>query len=54
MDTYVKDSISADIFESLIPVGFQPGKIYGMAKVHKQGVPLRPVVSMINTSEYFS
>ena len=53
LDTYVKDSIDADVFESLIPVGSQPGKIYGMAKVHKQGVPLRPVVSMINTSEYF-
>ena len=24
-----------------------------MAKVHKNGVPLRPVVSMINTSEYY-
>ena len=53
LETYVKESIGADIFESLIPVGSQPGKIYGMAKVHKEGVPLRPVVSMINTSEYF-
>ena len=52
LDTYVKDSVDIDTFNSLIPVGSQPGKIYGMAKVHKEGVPLRPVVSMIKTSEY--
>lgn len=37
---------------SLIPSGSQPGKLYGMAKIHKQNVPLRPVVSMIQTPEY--
>jgi len=30
----------------------QPGKIYGLCKAHKKGYPLRPVVSMIVTSEY--
>ena len=39
-------------FEKLIPVGSKPGKLYGMAKVHMDQVPLRPVVSMVGTPEY--
>ena len=53
LDRYVKPAVDESTFNSLTPVGAQPGKIYGMAKVHKSGVPLRPVVSMINTSEYY-
>ena len=37
---------------NLIPGGSQPGKLYGLAIVHKEECPLRSVVSMINTSEY--
>ena len=36
----------------LIPSGSKPGKLYGLAKVHKSNVPLRPVVSMVDTPEY--
>ena len=36
----------------MIPSSSSPGKLYGMAKVHKANVPLRPVVSMIGTPEY--
>ena len=39
-------------YTNLIPSGSKPGKLYGMAKVHKPNVPLRPVVSMIGTPEY--
>ena len=39
-------------FSNLVPSGSQPGKIYGLAKVHKESTPLRPVVSMIGTDEY--
>ena len=41
-----------DTFSNLVPSGSQPGKIYGLAKVHKESTPLRPVVSMIRTAEY--
>ena len=40
------------IFDSIYPSGSQPGKLYGLCKSHKAGLPLRPVVSMINTAEY--
>ena len=39
-------------FSNLVPSGSQPGKICGLAKVHKENTPLRPVVSMIRTAEY--
>ena len=41
-----------DTFSNLVPSGSQPGKIYGLAKVHRESTPLRPVVSMIRTAEY--
>ena len=43
---------SVESYAKLIPSGSSPGKLYGMAKVHKANVPLRPVVSMIGTPEY--
>ena len=39
-------------FDYIDPSGSQPGKLYGLCKAHKQGMPLRPVVSMLNTAEY--
>ena len=39
-------------YQELIPSGSQPGKLYGIAKVQKTNVPLRPVVSMVGTPEY--
>ena len=49
---YVKPFIPEKTFDRICPTGSQPGKIYGLCKVHKDGLPLRPVVSMVNTSEY--
>ena len=43
---------SVEGYAKLISSGSSPGKLYGMAKVHKANVPLRPVVSMIGTPEY--
>ena len=41
-----------DGYAALIPSGSKPGKLYGLAKVHKDNTPLRPVVSMVGTPEY--
>ena len=43
---------SVEGYTKLIPSGSSPGKLYGMAKVHKANVPIRLVVSMIGTPEY--
>ena len=50
---YVKKYLKKiDGYAALIPSGSKPGKLYGLAKVHKDNPLLRPVVSMVGTPEY--
>ena len=44
--------ISDELASSLMASGTQPGIMYGAPKIHKQGIPLRPILSAINTSSY--
>ena len=37
--------ISEDLFKELKPTGSQAPRLYGLAKVHKDGTPLRPIVA---------
>ena len=39
-------------FEQCYVSGTQPGKLYGLPKVHKSNVPLRPVLSACNTATF--
>ena len=41
-----KGKLSADLYEVLAPTGTKPPRLYGLPKVHKQDVPLRPILSM--------
>ena len=51
--TYVKNNVDLlEDYPNIVPSGSQPGRLYGMAKVHKEGSLLRPVVSMVGTAEY--
>ena len=52
LDTYLKPFVPSEILTKLSPSGSQPGKLYGLCKVHKQDFPLRPVISMIGSAEY--
>ena len=45
-------SITQEIFETIRPVGSQRPKMYGLPKVHKENVPLRPVLSMIGSPQH--
>ena len=47
-----KEVIDWKTYRRIYPQGSQPGKIYGMAKHHKDGCPMRPVLSAIGTPEY--
>ena len=49
---YVNKYIPEEDWKSLKQPGSQPGKLYGLCKVHKDNFPMRPIVSMINTPEY--
>ena len=50
--TYIKPCVDAFTYRKMMPCGSGPGRMYGMAKQHKAGCPLRPVNSMIGTAEY--
>ena len=42
--------ISDELYVKLKPIGSQPARIYGLAKIHKKAVPVRPVLSMPGSS----
>ena len=46
------DKIDQGTYSKLYASGSQPGLLYGLAKVHKSEVPLRPILSSINTFNY--
>ena len=38
--------IDSELYKKLRPSGSQPSRLYGLAKVHKDNIPVRPVLSM--------
>ena len=51
-----KGKIDQVVFEKVKPIGSKPGKMYGLAKIHKalvNGIPkFRPILSSIGTATY--
>ena len=41
-----------DVYNKIRPRHKQPPRIYGLPKIHKADVPLRPIVSCVNTFAY--
>ncbi|CAI2738933.1 unnamed protein product [Dicrocoelium dendriticum] len=41
--------ISNTLYDSLKPSGTNVPRLYGLPKIHKTGVPLRPILSMVNS-----
>ena len=48
-----KDEISETLYSRLRFTGAQPARLYGLAKVHKLGTPLRPVLSSPGSSYHY-
>ena len=44
--------LSESVYNKIRPEHKQPPRIYGQPKIHKPNVPLRPIVSCINTFAY--
>ena len=44
--------LPSKLYNKLRPSGTQPPRIYGLPKIHKPLVPLRPIVSCINSPSY--
>ena len=47
-----ENKISEALYNRLKPIGSQPPRLYGLAKIHKQNVPVRPVLSMPGSVYY--
>ena len=46
-----QEHIRKEIYERVRPCGSTRPRLYGVAKVHKKDIPLRPILSMINTPQ---
>ena len=44
--------LSEETYKKLYPTGAVSSKFYGLPKVHKPGIPLRPIVSSTGTATY--
>jgi hypothetical protein len=47
-----RSTLTEDIRKQLRPSGSRPPRFYGLPKIHKEGVPLRPIVSNIGAPTY--
>ena len=44
--------ISKEVYEFIRPVGWQRPRMYGLPKIHKPGIPLRPILSMCHSAQH--
>jgi len=47
-----KSTLSEDVYKELNPSGSRPPRLYGLPKIHKGGVPMRPIISNIGAPTY--
>ena len=50
LDMNKRDEISDQLYSKMRSTGGQPARLYGLAKVHKDETPLRPVLSLPGSS----
>ena len=43
--------IDEALYKKLYPTGAGPPKLYGLPKLHKEGIPLRPIISSIGSAQ---
>ena len=44
--------INSNVYQELFSSGSSYGVLYGLPKIHKTGVPLRPILAAYNTPSY--
>jgi hypothetical protein len=44
--------MSKETYDSIVPCGSRAGIMYGLPKIHKDGVPIRPIISACGTYNY--
>ena len=51
-DIKVEGGLNEKTYKRLYPTAAVPSKFYGLPKIHKPGIPLRPIVSSIGAATY--
>ena len=46
------EALARSVYEAVRPSGSQKSRLYGLPKMHKDGVPLRPILSMIGSAQH--
>ena len=44
--------INEEVYNEIMPCGSRAGIMYGLPKIHKEGAPVRPIISAIGTYNY--
>ena len=52
MDIKSEGEIEEALYKKLYPTGAGSPKFYGLSKIHKEGIPLRPILSSIGAAGY--
>ena len=49
---YKRGELDESTYKCIRPTGSNPSQMYGLPKIHKDGVPLRPIISQIGSYTY--
>ena len=52
LELFRRKLILKEVYEFIRPVGSQRPRMYGLPKIHKPGIPLRPILSMFHSAQH--
>ena len=52
LNSKIAKRLSNEVYKRIMPCGSRAGVMYGLPKIHKSGVPVRPFISAVNTYKY--
>ena len=52
LDLVHQNILARDVYDRVQPTGSQQPRMYGLPKKHKENIPLRPILSMIGSSQH--
>ena len=52
LKAYKKNNISKEVYNRIRPIGSCRPHVFGLPKLHKAGIPMRPIPSMVNALQY--
>ena len=53
LELFKKKFISRKVYELICPIGLQRLRMYGLPKIHKSDIPLRPILSMSHSVQHW-